>query len=280
MASLAEISERDATGRVAELYGQIRAALGVPIVNLVFRHMATRPGCLEWVCAIITSLGASGRLAAARNDIVRAGQLTPSSALTKGELAALGVEGESEATIRAVLDAYNLTNPVNLVVFSLLARLLAEPPSSAAKMSPALMPPLPPVPRVNLPPVVDLGTVDEHLREILRVLAEQAGEKRGDLVPTIYRQLVAWPRFLAWIADFLAPYAASGRIDTSAAEIRRVATEKAVELARVWAALGVGTLPEAIDMRDLIDTIERFPPLIARMIAIGTLLQSALPRQV
>src|SRR5207249_2369114 len=53
---LAEISERAATGEIAAIYAELRATLGVPLVNLVFRHMATVPGCLEWAWRCLAPL--------------------------------------------------------------------------------------------------------------------------------------------------------------------------------------------------------------------------------
>nr|NKB46120.1 hypothetical protein [Alphaproteobacteria bacterium] len=47
-APLPEIKEGDAVGETAALYDDIRAVIGVPMVNLIFRHMATVPGCLLW----------------------------------------------------------------------------------------------------------------------------------------------------------------------------------------------------------------------------------------
>ena len=45
---VAAISEAGATGEIAALYGDIRATLGVPVVNLIWRHLATFPGALPW----------------------------------------------------------------------------------------------------------------------------------------------------------------------------------------------------------------------------------------
>src|ERR1700722_8402843 len=42
------ILESDATGKVAEIYADIRQVLGTSIVNLIWRNLATIPGALEW----------------------------------------------------------------------------------------------------------------------------------------------------------------------------------------------------------------------------------------
>lgn len=46
--SVPSILESDATGKVAEIYADIRKVLGTSIVNLVWRNLATMPDALEW----------------------------------------------------------------------------------------------------------------------------------------------------------------------------------------------------------------------------------------
>ena len=50
------ITEQNAEGRVAEIYQDIRFTLGVPVVNLIWRHLATLPGALEWSWASVKPL--------------------------------------------------------------------------------------------------------------------------------------------------------------------------------------------------------------------------------
>ena len=40
------ITEAEATGEIADLYTEIRAGLGVPVVNLIWRHLAAISGGL------------------------------------------------------------------------------------------------------------------------------------------------------------------------------------------------------------------------------------------
>lgn len=48
---VAEIAEDAASGSVAALYADIRSSLGTDLVNLIYRHLATVPGALEWAWA-------------------------------------------------------------------------------------------------------------------------------------------------------------------------------------------------------------------------------------
>ncbi len=42
------IAETEGTGDTAVLFAELRTALGVPFVNLIWRHLATIPGGLAW----------------------------------------------------------------------------------------------------------------------------------------------------------------------------------------------------------------------------------------
>ena len=42
------ITEAEATGNIAALYADIRTTLGVPVVNLIWRHLAVFPDGLPW----------------------------------------------------------------------------------------------------------------------------------------------------------------------------------------------------------------------------------------
>ena len=60
--SIPAIAESDATGDVAALYQDLRVTLGVPFVNLIWRHLATIPGGLAWVWTLTKPLYVSGEL--------------------------------------------------------------------------------------------------------------------------------------------------------------------------------------------------------------------------
>src|SRR5579863_3612736 len=59
-ALLAELGEDQATGRIAEIYDEIRRFSGVPYVSSLQRYLATLPGVLEWAWAALRPAMASG----------------------------------------------------------------------------------------------------------------------------------------------------------------------------------------------------------------------------
>ena len=58
------IAEASATGAVAELFADIRRVLGVQVVNLIWRHLATIPDALPWAWGMLRPLYADGTIAA------------------------------------------------------------------------------------------------------------------------------------------------------------------------------------------------------------------------
>ena len=50
---LAELGERDAADEIAAIYAEIRRLWAVPYASSLQRHLASRPGWLEWVWAAL-----------------------------------------------------------------------------------------------------------------------------------------------------------------------------------------------------------------------------------
>jgi hypothetical protein len=116
------IVEADAAGETAALFADIRATLGVEVVNLIWRHLATMPGALEWVWGELKPLYQGAALAHA--DEVRRSLLLPAvTAFSDDTLTAAGIGAPDRKSIEAILDNYYHTNALALVALSsLLAR--------------------------------------------------------------------------------------------------------------------------------------------------------------
>ena len=54
------VAEAAATGETAALFADIRATVGVRVVNLVWRHLATIEGALPWAWAAVKPLYVQG----------------------------------------------------------------------------------------------------------------------------------------------------------------------------------------------------------------------------
>ena len=62
MTEFADLPEHQATGRIAEIYDEIRVYGAVPYVSSLQRQLATIPGCLEWVWEAVRPAFIDGRV--------------------------------------------------------------------------------------------------------------------------------------------------------------------------------------------------------------------------
>src|ERR1044072_4991799 len=117
--SVPSVLEADATGEIAEIYADIRKILGTSVVNLIWRNLATMPGALEWTWSAVRPLYLGD--APQHAEAVRAtGALREWPVFSADPLLAAGVDETEQAMIRDVLDSYQYTNALALVVLSAL----------------------------------------------------------------------------------------------------------------------------------------------------------------
>jgi hypothetical protein len=262
---LAEIKESEAVGAVAEIYADFRHALGVPMVNLIFRHMATVPGCLEWAWAHIGPAYVSGAAIAAAQRLMD-GVADIDLALDAGALAAAGVDEAARAEIGATCAAYARANPVNLIGLKALRFVLEETPEARARRKPqrGLIPRPAPARLAALPPMVDMASAPDDTRERLHRLARQLHGADGPVIPSFYRHFGAWPAVLDLLHARLAPVIAAGRLTDLALALERDAHGPARLMYFDCPAPRLPPpSPEVVDtLKELID---RFPTNICKM---------------
>jgi len=185
--TLAEIREADAPPEVAAIYGQLRTAYGLPLVNLIWRHFATLPGVLPWAWETVAP---ALPLVQAATDRVAAA-LAP--------LPTLSVSSDAAALARL----YNRGNLSNLIVLTALLRGKLGESQTLSGAPPAMLPAPPPLPRLDSLPA-------KARREVL-ALAGLHGHAAG-IIPTLYLHLAHWPELLAPLYTALSPMMAMGRI--------------------------------------------------------------------
>ena len=196
-----ELPERDATGEIALIYGEIRRFCAVPYVSSMQRHLATRPGWLPWVWAALRPAFASGRAQEAAWRITAEVDLPRVEPVPRESLRALGVDAAAEATIRVVCDSFIRVSPINLMLAGLLRRLLAgERPGHTSIRERDWTPP-PPLP--SLPSLVAVDALPAAERDMLLSLATMVDGR--PFVPGLYRMLGHWPCFVAHVAGPLRP---------------------------------------------------------------------------
>ena len=270
MAFLAELAERDATGEKAAIYVEMKRLGGVPMVALIFRHLATVPGALEWTWGAIGPAWRAGRLQETAWRIAREAPMEPLASISREALVALGVDDGGLAEIRIVLDAYNRANPENMLSILCLLRVLDGARAVESIAARSWTPPPAPGPLV---PMTDVRTMPREVSALLDLVAAPGDAGGPRVVQSLYRHFGHRPAFLALAVTLLRQRFDDGSIDCGVAAIRAAMNSAADDLARSLSA------PPVPDPDPGIHAVcERFSgAVIPQMIVVGALLERTLP---
>lgn len=274
MTSFREISEAEAAGETAAVYDEIRRTYATPYVSSLFRHLAAWPGLLPWAWRALRPAllsGAAQQLAWQRVDV---SGLPPLPALSRAELAGLGVGAEGLAAIRTVCRSFARVSPVNLVVAASLAGLLGQRASAAGPVVPlesaALPAPLPAMPGM----VPDTAMTPAARAALAAFETDLAGEV---FVPGLYRILAHWPGFLAHLAATLGPLLR----DRSVLDACEGIADRITALApSMLAALEPPPEPAPLtpgETRSVLSAIRAYRGTSPQMVGFGTLILQSLP---
>jgi hypothetical protein len=267
--ALEVIAERDARGEVADIYADIRATMGLPVVNLVWRHFATLDGGLRHAWDALRPVYASGAAEQAGARLVAALELPRLPAVPPVVLAGVGVDAAAHPLVLAVLDSYNRGNALNLCALS---ALLAAPPTApdAAPGQPAAALPAPAVPIPPMPELEDMAPAVRALVWQVNTLGRPAGDR---ILASAWKHLALWPGALSLCWALLAPLQHDGRL---AAAIAHTRTESLAEAARLAAICGGDpAAPGAAAVRRV--AAEFVQRVIVRMVPAALMLRRALP---
>lgn len=272
---LAELRESEASGAVRHIYGEIKRWSAVPMVALIYRHLATIPGALEWSWALLEPVMRAGLVQQQAWHLASTAVIAHDVTIPRAALRSVGIEADDERAIAAVLDAYNRANPVNLMAVRCLAWHLAGnvEPAPAAAALPVWQPPAPPGP---LPPMIDPQAMTPTVRELALLLTDRsASSAPSPLWPSLYRHLAHWPAFLAYASVLIPPRFTE--IDEATTRLRQQIDSAAAELARRMMPPRDLPAPAAEQRVQLQAAIDQFSPRIPEMVVIGGLLRRALP---
>jgi hypothetical protein len=249
------IAEHEATGSVAETFADIKATLGIPVVNLIWRHLATIDGGLDWAWAAAKPIYASGQAARSADALFARLPVAMPEPLAPGALRAVGVSPDDLVTVRAIAAGYNRGNGLNLLALGA----LVVPPAGPV---PAHRDPMPHDPSPPIPRVLSEGQVEPHVWQLVLALNRLGARPREPIVATMYRHLAYWPGLLALMEAGFAPAHADGRLAKAIATTRSMALAESATLAHLRADAGPG--PQAARA-----AIEEFAEhVIARMVPI------------
>lgn len=230
------VSEANAAGPVAAIYADIKDTLGVPMVNLIWRHLATVDGGLAWAWGAAKPLYASGAASMAAARLTARLALPDLAPLAPGSLAVVGVPAEDVSVIQAMIAGYNRGNGLNLVALTALVTPTGAPaPTGASPPAPELGPPLP-----SILSKADVTPETWAVIEALNLLGARPDEP---IMASLWRHLGHWPGLLALTHAALAPRELDGSLRHAIDLTRSFARAEAAGLATLLA--DAGPAPEA-----------------------------------
>jgi hypothetical protein len=255
---LAEVAEHDARGRVADIYADIRAVLGIPVVNLVYRCLAVEPARLDTIWRTLQPNLTSRAADEAATRLVGTAR-RQSGAASRSPLTATGIDATELSLAHATLQAYARGNSRNLLAMH---TLLDGCPGSdhGGEASD------PPRPQAILP----MAKLDELTPETLGLLrtisTSLLGDEKPALVPSLLRHFAGHPQLLDLVWRALQPTLpslASNREDVTG-QARRLAAELPFPVSRL----------EAPEERRI---VRRFAIAMSTLLVVGETLGATFP---
>lgn len=249
------IAEHEATGAVAETFDDIKATLGIPVVNLIWRHLATIDGGLDWAWGAAKPIYANGQAARSAQALFDRLPVVMPEPLAPGALQAVGVSGSGLASVRAIAAGYNRGNGLNLLALGALIVPPAGPVPGGAG-APATEAP------ASIPKVLSQGDVPPHVWDLVLALNRFGARPDEPILATMYRHLAYWPGLLALMHAGFAPLEADGRLRAATATTRSMALAESARLAHLRADAGPAPV-------EAVAAVEEFTHhVIARMVPI------------
>ena len=218
--AFAEIHEGDAPPDIARLYARLRDAVGIPVVNLIWRHAATMPGVLAWMVETAEGVMRSAAVRSEREAMLGMGD---AAGFADFDAFARRLSEAEQTTLRVMVDTYNRGNLTNLQVLTALRQAIAGAamggePLALDALPPPMLPALAAQPKLAALP----GAVAAEVRALAAL-----HHGIGDATPSLYLHLALMPELLAPMHAALAPGFASGAIPA----LRDALIERAVAAA-------------------------------------------------
>ena len=277
MLKLSELSEQDAPDSIKTIYEEIRFCTRAPMVALIYRHLATRPGVLQWAWGALVPIMYSGDLPDSAREMVSVASYPNIEPLPGEELRALGLFNVDVHAIRYVIAAYYAANPCNILATLCLIKILKESlkfPVDNKNLSHPIIPDL----NMSLPvmpPMLDTSLLPKEVLSLRPKKALSVG-----LVPSLYRHLGHWPNWLKVVLEkSLIQIYESGEIEKYANELL-FAAEKRVEilLSKTKKFNGNDGRPLGRESESLCKTLEAFVETIPTLIVMGEAFRNTLSK--
>lgn len=266
------IPEHAAEGEIDRLFAEIRFTLGVPVVNLIWRHLATFDGALAWTWNAVKPLYLDGTILA-QSAALRGEMEIP--AATPWRLDAFDAQGlgpSARAGILGVLASYDRSNTMNLIALSaLLLRMEGAPASEAAMPAATPLAETEPV----LPRLLGETDVERETWKLVLLLNAMGERSEEPILASMYRHLAHWPAYLRLALRALEPLHESGELANAIASNLGRARKRAAGLAARLDPQGALPAESLAATHAAVATFTEHP--IGKMVTICRFLRSITP---
>lgn len=254
------ISEAEAVGETAAVFADIRATMEIPLITSIWRSLYDVDGGLPAAWRAVKPIYQTGQPAASLARLVAEADLPIPFPLAPGQLACAGVGADDLRAIRAIVDAYNRSNGMNMLALTALVSV----PSGAAPDDPPIAAPVWPELRPLLPQS-EIAPDNWALLNEIRHLGGQGVRRDNAVLATLWRHLAHWPGLLALIQSGFAPLQEDGTIPRATRQVHALAQTKGAGLAHYCPNNTV--MPD--DARTMIAAYVGGPGAVAHMVTLG-----------
>lgn len=269
------ITEAAASGETAVIFADLRATLGVNVVNLIWRHIATFPGALAWTWATLKPLYVSGRAGIEAERIKTEMAIPQMPGWPRSALACAGIDAAGEAAIRRILASYNRSNALNLAALSALVRHIDGAPAGTPNTQAATGSAPQAAIEGALPKLLSLDEVAPDTATLIRRINLLGDRDQGRILASMYRHVAHWPGFLALSYVQLAPHAADGRLERMIGQVVALADAAGARLQP-----GIAPLQPPGTVADIRRAAADFIlHAIGKMVPVAALLMASMPQQ-
>jgi len=263
-----EITEKEATGEVAEIYQDIRETMNMPFPQTIWRNLATKKGALQWVWYSLKPIYQSGAVAHYASELRSPLDVPSVSTVPDSAFNILGISDQDRKHISEFLDSLNFGNSQNIIGLSALYTDPSDEVTSRTFKKPKKRK------YSDLPSLMDLDIIGKDEKELFNIINHIGQEVPVGFPPAWSRGFARWPKLLAIIWNTLSMIDADGKLE----QLKKKTKDQAFKNSSILAShINRTALPESADQ-----ILEQLKNLtqggIPRALPVGLLLHKMLSR--
>ena len=260
-----EIPETEATGRIAEIYDDIRQTLDMSMVNTIWRSLALKEEVLEWVWSSLKPIyqnGSVGHYASKLHSQINLDNVSP---IPLPAFRILGVSDKDKDDLKNLMDDLAYSNAQNIIAFKALLNehsqendIEAIPPKGGSRK------------KYDLPQPINLEDLSTDEKELFEEIRSIGGNVSVGFPPMWLRGLARYPSIMPLVWAILIQLEAAGQL----ADMKAVTRETSDRYSSILSAY-VERTPRPDTASEAIERLGRLCDAIPRAIPVCLALKKA-----